>query len=192
MLTIDTSRYPKLVKRFPREYDPAVLELTARIKRRLILHRNDRIEIGQMLRHLKDEVVNQHGEWRDFYKQNIAAVEGAPALRTAQKWMRLARAAEQDKNARGALLLFPQAQDAEAAARQEANAKAREKVRKNALYQLLLHLTPEDRENMDKIRRSAGWPTVEQRIVAFLKQLISKSAAPSEQEIEREETAAPE
>lgn len=189
MTTIDTSRYPKNVKRFPREYDRDVLALTVQIKRRIILHRKDRIEIGKLLRHLKYNVVDQHGEWENFYAQNIAVVKGAPALRTAQKWMRLAKAAEQPKNVPGTF--FPEAQDAEAVARREANAKAREKVRKQGLYPLLLHLTPEDRASLDRMRRSASWPTDEQRIIAFLEQLISESATPEEREIEIEQAPTP-
>jgi hypothetical protein len=99
---IDRSEWPTKVPRFPRLFEDEIRRLVTETRELMkdlspakVVHHKQQIAVGDSLvalrRALRLAHKLKHGEWQGFYKKTFA---GSPvSLRSAQKYMRLAREA---------------------------------------------------------------------------------------------------
>lgn len=115
----------------------------------------------------------KHGQWTRHYRDVFESKIGIP-LNTAQRYMRLAREADQKVHA----ALFDPATDAEAREIEAAAQAAKKEVYRERRLTLRLNLrltSSEDKEVMLRFCRSPKWPFVEKKLIRLLKHLYQES-----------------
>jgi hypothetical protein len=152
--------------------------LEARAWRLFATRRKVRLELGRTFLQLK--ATFKHGEWTKGYYSETFGATGV-SFRTVQRWMKKAREANLiSKNDK--MTLFPPALDADAVKTREATAKAEAEgshklttgeiqLEGLRIYRLPIHLTGDQRDRTDELRRLPKWPRAEQKIIDLLNQL---------------------
>lgn len=157
-----------------REKEGRVAELDAEAFRWLSRGREANLELGRVFNQLKK--ILGHGTWLHHFKETFKS--SGISLRTCENYMRAAREAD-SKFARFSNLkpandeAAQEIEDATQRAEAELGAlPSPNKLRQTArLYQLPLHLTKDERDAMDALRRSAEWPRAEEQVVRLLRRL---------------------
>lgn len=115
------------------------------------------------------ETFTKHGQWTRHYRDVFESKIGIP-LNTAQRYMRLAREADQKVHA----ALFEPATDTEAQEIQAASEAAKLEVdrKQRVTLHINLHLaTAEERNALARLCSSSKWPSVERKLIKLLKRL---------------------
>jgi hypothetical protein len=139
-------------------------------------HRKVRLELGRTFIRIKATL--KHGRWKSYFHETFASCD--IDIRTAQRYMELARASEADQDSKNEKLsLFEPAKDPEAVKIRRATAKARAEVgdkqkEKVRTFKLPLVLSIDEQEATRVLLNSPDWPSAQRKIVTLLKQLCKK------------------
>ena len=131
-----------------------------------------RVELGYTFIRIKETF--PHGDWQSFVRKTFE--ETHVSLRTVQRWMRLARKADQDSE-NDTTALFKPAMDLEAVAVRNATAAAEAEVNKRPtgspsrdsdVYRLPLRMTGYERDRTNQLRKSPKWALAEEKVITLL------------------------
>jgi DUF3102 family protein len=147
-------------------------EIFELIECRRASRRLNNIQLGRKFTESKD-TFTEHGQWIRYYKENFESRTGI-SLNSAQRYMRLAREADQKmQNA-----FFEPATDSEAKEIEAAAQAAKKEVDRELqlILRLNLRLTSvEDKEVLLRFCTSPKWSFVEKKLIKLLKRLYEES-----------------
>lgn len=147
-----------------------VAALDAKVFRCLARGRDANIEVGRALIELKQ--ILGHGKWQRHIEEKFAF-----SLRTAERYMRLAKAEAESKSDK--VTVFKPASDPEAVKIRSATDQAQAEVGRTVLpllerkeiYKLALHLSMDERNATDQLWNSPCRTRAEKKIIDLLKRL---------------------
>jgi len=156
-----------------------VAQLDATVFRSMARWREASIEMGRAFNELKK--ILGHGKWQRHFEETFAP--HGITLRTAERYMK--RANKPDATSKTVnVSIFKPATDQGAQEIREASQQAETEVgaasghnklkKEGHLYKLPLHMTEDEKNAMDALRKSSHWPRAEKRIIALLKRLWVK------------------
>jgi hypothetical protein len=160
------------------QIEDRVARLDATIMRSMTERREASIEAGRAFNELKKLL--GHGKWKRHFDEMFAS---QITLRTAERWMK--RAAKANIASRSdSVSNFKSASDQDAQNIREATEQAQAEVdaqsaqrkvkKEGRLYMLPLHMTDDEKNAMDALRKSPHWPLGEEKILSRLRRLWIK------------------
>lgn len=179
--TTQIVRSPRLAEDDEDELNAERRRLAAHAWRLFTTRKKIRLELGRTFIRIK--ATFPHGGWESYFNETFG--ETHVSLRSIQRWMKLA--AEDAASSRNdAMSLSTPATDADAVNVRNATSRAEAELGTQSLgtpkpepvqfeglriYRLPLHLTGDQRDRTDELRRLPKWPLVEQKVIDLLDQL---------------------
>jgi len=159
-------------KKFEAKRAAIAEEIFELIEYRKASRRQNNIKLGQKFIESKD-TFTEHGQWILYYQATFESQIGIP-LNTAQRYMRLARRADQImQDASFGPATDSGAREIEAAAH---SAKKEVDRKRQLILRINLRLTRiEDKEALLRFCRSPKWSFVEKKLIKLLKRLYEES-----------------